>query len=93
MTPPDHRFKCPSCGGSSFGSVLEVEDPKGSMRRYCHGNDAGDGRRGCHFTFPDREDWMYFSVNGKKLNQVEYAAAMEELRKIPFIGGDPTWPE
>lgn len=85
---PDQKFQCPLCGGSSFGSVLlDPEEPAASsMHRYCHGNDAGDGVAGCKFNWPDEDDWKYFLVDGKKLNQKEFAAVEERIRSLSVEG-------
>lgn len=84
--PPDMRFKCPECGGSSFGSSMDSTDPSGPMHRYCHGNDAGDGKPGCKFNWPDQQDWKYFSVAGQMLTQDAYDTLMAEVRKIGVAG-------
>lgn len=85
------KFKCPSCGGSSFGSTMDTSDlAHGPMHRYCHGNDAGDGVHGCTFNWPDIEDWKYFLVNGIKLSQEGHDAFREKLRNIS-VEGKP-WP-
>ena len=83
-------FRCPTCQGSAFGSVLDADDPKGPLRRYCHGNDAGDGAEGCRFSWPQNEDWRYFTFEGEKLTREAFEARMEELRRMS-IKGVP-WP-
>ena len=50
------RFRCPECGGSSFGS----SGPPHSLHRFCHGDDAGDGAHDCKFNWPERDDPKYF---------------------------------
>lgn len=82
---PDTRFKCPHCGGSSFGSTLHgMAD--GPMHRYCHGNDAGDSIVGCTFNWPDKDDWRYFLVDGKKVSAEEWAAVEAKIRGISVEG-------
>lgn len=81
------RFKCPLCGGSSFGSVLDTKDPiNGPTHRYCHGNDAGDGRTGCTFNWPDIDDWKFFLVDGMQFSKEEHRAFRERLRRKSVRG-------
>jgi hypothetical protein len=84
----EHKFKCPLCGGSSFGSaILDPNTPVTSrMHRYCHGDDAGDGVAGCTFNWPDEDDWKYFLVDGIRLSETAYASVQEEDRKIQIEG-------
>lgn len=87
---PNERFQCPLCGGSSFGSeLLDPEHPATSrMRRYCHGNDAGDGMHGCKFNWSDEDDWKYFLVDGRKLSKPEYLEVQEQIRRL-MVEGKP----
>lgn len=81
------RFRCPKCGGSSFGSICDAADPLNKpMHRYCHGNDAGDGQAGCKFDWPDTDDWKYFLVNGARLSQADYKAFRDRLRGMSIEG-------
>ena len=84
------RFQCPSCGGSSFGSTMAHGNPMGPMHRYCHGNDAGNGKAGCQFNWPEADDWKYFLVNCIKLSKEGHNAFREKLRRIS-VEGKP-WP-
>lgn len=78
MNTRDIKFKCPSCGGSAFGSV---QNPDGSLARSCHANGAGDSRRShCSFQFHMKDDWKHFTVYGKHVSQAEYEAAFKQLR-------------
>lgn len=89
----DITFKCPDCGGSSFGSSYErgVDSPP---TRYCHGDDARNGRAGCRFSWPERHDWKYFSVNGKKMESFgELEAIMKQIRSTPAYGVPYTPPD
>lgn len=79
------RFRCPTCQGSAFGSVLDADDPKGAMHRYCHGNDAGDGALGCKFNWPQKDDWRYFTVEGQKLDREAFEAKMKEIQRISVV--------
>lgn len=87
---PDLTFKCPRCGGRSFGSVLDPKDPKAPMHRYCHGFVKGVG---CRFNWPDKDDWKYFLVDDAKLTAEEYAAVEAKIRSIPVIGLGPDFLE
>lgn len=90
----DLSFKCPDCGGSSFGSAATTSEPAGPLHRYCHGNDAGDGRAGCKFSWPEKDDWKHFLLNGKKLGSPEeYEAALEAVRPGPICGMGPLFPQ
>lgn len=84
----DLVFKCPDCGGSAFGSMaVDLADPSGPLERFCHGDDAKDGRAGCRFSWHERDDWKYFSCNGKKVATArEYEAIMEKIRSTPSYG-------
>jgi hypothetical protein len=53
------RFRCPECGGSSFGS----SGTPPNLQRTCHGNDAGDGKHGCKFRWPEKHDHKYFFLH------------------------------
>lgn len=90
----DLSFGCPDCGGSSFGSAATTPDPTGPLDRYCHGNNAGDGRAGCKFSWPEAEDWKHFSLDGKKFKSAqEYRALMDKMRQTPIAGMGPIHPE
>jgi len=52
------KFRCPACGGSAFGS----RGVPPNLERCCHGDDAGDGRHGCRFSWHERDDYKYFHV-------------------------------
>jgi hypothetical protein len=84
--PPDIRFTCPACGGSAFGSVMDTDDPLGPMTRFCHGDDAGDGRAGCRFQWPSGDDWKHNLVEGRRLTEREFADVMTEIRNTPVAG-------
>lgn len=87
---PDLTFMCPRCGGSNFGSVCP-EDPKAPIQRYCHGR---IGPKDCGFDWWERDDWMYFLVDGKRVTETQYAATMEKIRSIPIFGlGMPEAPK
>lgn len=88
-SPMDLSFRCPDCGGSSFGSAATTPDPGGSLHRYCHGNSAGDGRAGCRFNWPEKNDWKYFLANGRKLGEAEYQAILDQMRRTPVCGIGP----
>ncbi len=55
------EFKCPDCGGYTFGSSLQAD---GSWERLCHGYvlsaDPKELSRSCVFTWHQRDDWKYF---------------------------------
>jgi hypothetical protein len=88
----DLTFKCPECGGSSFGSWTDddSQNPDAKWTRCCHGDDAQDGRHGCRFTFPEKDDWKYFLCNGKKIEtSAEYDIIMEKIRSTPAYGIGP----
>ncbi len=87
MNGLDFRFKCPECGGSSFGSTIIGTNPDGPMHRRCKGNRSGrdaEGRDGCTFEWGEHEDWKYFHHKGQFLSQADYNAVMEKLRNTPF---------
>lgn len=87
---PELHFKCPSCGGSAFGSMAEnLEDPSGPLHRYCHGNDAQDGRDGCRFDWPEKDDWKYFQLNNAPLTEREYEATMDQIHSTMSSGIGP----
>jgi hypothetical protein len=90
----DLQFQCPDCGGSSFGSMAEdLQNPAGPVLRFCHGNDAGDGRAGCRFSFHERDDWKYFTCNGEKIQSpAQYDAIMEKIRSTLSYGIGPLSP-
>jgi hypothetical protein len=89
----DLSFKCPDCGGSSFGSASTTPDPTGPCHRYCHGDDARDGRAGCKFNWPEKDDWKYFTCQGKKVaSSQEYEAILEKIRPGPVAGSGPVFP-
>ena len=55
----ESSFKCPRCGGSSFGTNMNTNTG------HCHGDDAGDGKEGCTFTWNRSEDRRYFHYTGR----------------------------
>lgn len=82
-------FKCPLCGGSSFGSAW-YHGLDGPCTRACHGDDAGDGMRGCLFEWPEIDDWKYFTYDGVKAATFhEYEQVMVTMRSTPVIGRGP----
>lgn len=86
---PDLRFTCPRCGSSSFGSSIDGPDPEGPMTRLCHGI---VGNRNCGFWWPQKDDWRYFAVDGRRLGRKEYDQAMERLRAEPLRGEGEFFP-
>lgn len=84
--PTSVKFKCPKCGGSSFGSVMSDPNPAGPVHRYCHGNDAHDGHSGCMFEWWDADDWKYFLVDGAKLGRAAFKKTMKEIMETPIEG-------
>jgi hypothetical protein len=51
-------FKCPCCGDYKFGSTGYPPN----MQRHCHG-------RECRFTWPAKDDPLYFYVNGRRFGE------------------------
>ncbi len=84
MNGLDFQFKCPECGGRSFGSSIIGTNPDGPMHRSCKGNRNGTGREGCTFQWDNHEDWKYFHHKGQFLAKAEYNAVMEKLRNTPL---------
>lgn len=89
-TPLTLSFRCPDCGGSSYGSAMATLDPATRLHRSCHGNNAGDGRAGCTFSWSGHEDWKYFRCNGKKAGTPEeYEEILRKIRSTPTSGLHP----
>ncbi len=83
---PDQTFRCPTCGSTCFGSWGDAADPRRPMQRSCHGR---IGAQNCRFTWPEKDDWKYFLVDGVKLDVMEYAAFEAHMRSMTFVGFGP----
>lgn len=84
----DLSFKCPDCGGSAFGSMaVDQQNPSGPLERFCHGDDAHDGKAGCRFNWPEKDDWKHFICNGKKLGSPEeYETILKKISPGAICG-------
>lgn len=80
---PDMTFHCPKCGSTSFGSSFE-SGMDGPMTRYCHGGSCTNSR--CKFTWLEKDDWKYMTVDGKKLGREAFEAAEKKIRDTPAYG-------
>jgi hypothetical protein len=54
------------------------------MTRHCSGGSDTNSR--CGFSFPEKDDWKWFLVDGKKVGKDGYEAAIKKMRDIPAFG-------